>query len=65
MLGTIRKYVSKTTFVSQKMFNPVLTLEKPINVGFSILDLTKLLMYEFHYRYVKKKIMSNCCIQTA
>ena len=55
MLGTIRKYISKTTFVSQKIFNPVLTLEKPVNVGFSILDLSKLLMYEFHYGYVKRK----------
>ena len=55
MLGTIRKYISKTTFVSQKIFNPVLTLEKPVNVRFSILDLSKLLMYEFHYGYVKRK----------
>ena len=52
------KYTSKPNFVSQKIFNenfvaiheiePVLTLNKPIYVGFSTLDLNKLLMYEFH-----------------
>ena len=58
------KYVRKPNFVSQKIFNkrfvaiheikPVLTLTKPVCVGFSILDLSKLLMYEFHYNYIKR-----------
>ena len=57
--------ISKPSFVSQKMFNkhfvaiheikPVFTLNKAIYVGFSILDLSKLLMYEFHYKYIKSK----------
>ena len=48
------RYISIPRFVSQKMFSknfvaipkikPVLTLNKPIYVGFSILDLSKLLM---------------------
>ena len=58
------KYTRKPSFVSQKIFNKnfvaiheikqVLTLDKPTYVGFSILDLNKLSMYEFHYSYIKK-----------
>ena len=57
--------ISKPSFISQKIFSenfvvihevkPVLTLDKPIYVGFGILDLSKLLMYEFHYEYIKSK----------
>ena len=59
------KYVNKPSFVSQKIFNkffvaiheikPVLTLDKSVYVGFSILDLSNLLMCEFHYKYSKRK----------
>ena len=59
------KCVSKPNFISQKIFSKkfvaihqiksVLTLDKPIYVGFNILELSKLLMYKFHYEYIKNK----------
>ena len=67
------KLVSRPKFLSQKIFNknfvaihqikPVLTLDKPIYVEFSILDLGKYLMYEFHYKYIKIKNDASCYLQ--
>ena len=58
--NAVCKCVSKPTFISQKIFNKnlvtfhkirsIFLLNKPIYVGFSILELSKLLMYDFHYR---------------
>ena len=63
------KYVSKPTFISQKIFNkkfaniheskPVLVLNKPIYVGFTVLELTRYLMYDFHYNFIKKQFDAN------
>ena len=59
------KYASKPTYVSSKIFNDnlvavhkikeTLTLNRPAYVGMCILDLSKTLMYDFHYNYIKKK----------
>ena len=54
--------MSRSIFISQRIFDenlvaiheikPVLTLNKPNYAGFSILDLSKLLMYDLHFRLV-------------
>ena len=59
------KCISKPSFISQKIFRrnfvaihdikPVLMLNKSVYVGFSILDLSKLLAYEFQYKYIQSK----------
>ena len=59
------KMASKPTFVSSKIFNEnlvavhkikeTLTLNRPAYVGMCILDLSKTLMYDFHYNYIKEK----------
>ena len=46
------KCISKPIFVSQKIFSKNFVAIH--QVKFSILDLSKLLMYKFHYEYVKK-----------
>ena len=59
------KMTSKPTYVSSKIFNEnlvavrkikeTLTLNRPAYVGMCILDLSKTLMYDFHYNYIKEK----------
>ena len=59
------KLTSKPSYMSQKIFDDdlvairknkvTLTLNKPAYVGMCILNLYKVLMYKFHYYYIKKK----------
>lgn len=61
----LSKLVSKPTFVHSKIFNEnlvavhkikeCLTLDRPAYIGMCILDLSKVLMYDFHYNYIKQK----------
>ena len=58
------KYTSRPTYITHKIFGkdyaaiheikPVLILNKPIYVGFTVLELSKWLMYDFHYNFIKR-----------
>ena len=59
------KLTTKPTYVSPKIFNEnlmavhkvkeTLTINRPAYVDMCILDLSKMLMYDFHYNHIKKK----------
>ena len=42
-------------FVSVLMKKTSLTMNKPVYLGMCILDLSKIIMYDFHYNYIKSK----------
>ena len=58
------KYTSRPTHISHKIFDKkytaiheiksILTLNKPIYVGFTVLEFSKWLMYDFHYNFIQK-----------
>ncbi|XP_065211659.1 uncharacterized protein LOC135839514 [Planococcus citri] len=60
-----RHFVNLPQFHSCDIFNETLVAiqltrvkikyDKPIYVGFAVLDLSKTVMYDFHYSYIKKK----------
>jgi len=67
----LSKAVSRPTFGRAEIINDDLTLvrwgarqrvtlNKPISVGFSILEISKLIMYEFYYEYLKPKYLDRC-----
>ena len=60
-----KKLAAKPNYESRKIFNEnlvsvhmkktSLTMNKPVYLGMSILDLSKTLMFDFHYKYIKPK----------
>jgi len=68
----LAKAVSRPTFRQAELINDDLTmvrgahqrvtLNKPISVGFAILEISKLIMYQFYYDYLKPKYGDNCTL---
>jgi hypothetical protein len=66
----VEALISKPTFKSCTIFNDDLvaiesrltdiTINKPIYIGLCVLDISKILLYDFHYQYMKKKFAKNC-----
>ena len=62
---TLLRWTSKPSFINNKIFNEdlvavhkiklTLKLNRPAYVGMCILDLSKTLMYDFHYNYIKSQ----------
>ena len=60
-----KKLAAKPNYESRKIFNEnlvsvhmkktSLTMNKPVYLGMSILDLSKTVMFDFHYKYIKPK----------
>ena len=60
-----KKLVAKPNFKSRKIFNEnlisvhmkktSLTMNKPVYLGMCILELSKTVMFDFHYKYIKPK----------
>ena len=72
--GDFLKYISKPAYNTHKIFGkdyasiheikPILILNKPIYIGFTVLDLSKWKMYDFHSITLKRILMLNCCLLT-
>ena len=64
-----KKLTAKPNYGSRKIFNEnlvsvhmkktSLTMNKPVYLGMCILDLSKIIMFDFHYKYIKPKYGSK------
>src|SRR5690606_10018737 len=55
----LRTDIINEQLVGIEMQKLSLTLNKPIYVGFCVFELSKTIMYDFHYNYIKKMYGNN------
>ena len=70
----LKKMTSKPTFETCKIFheklvatqckNARVAITKPVYVGQAVLDLSKVLMYDFYYNYIKSRYGAKCNLLT-
>lgn len=70
--GGARKLIAKPNFKRRTIFNENLVavemtrmcirMDKPISIGMAILDISKVVMYEYYYDYLKPKYNTNICL---
>ena len=68
------KYTSRPRYITHNIFGkdyaalheikPVLILNKLIYIGFTVLDLSKWKMYDFHYNFINKKFNAELLFLT-
>ena len=58
-LNYVRCTIFDENFIAVHMKRTTLFFNKPVYLGMSILDLSKSLMYDFHYNYIKTKYGEN------
>ena len=56
--------IFREDLVGVHMVKPVLVMNRPIQVGFVILDLSKYIMYDFHYNMWMKKFPNSTLLCT-
>lgn len=67
-----RKLIARPNFKRRTIFNEDLVavemsrtnilMDKPISVGMAILDISKVVMYEYYYNFLKTKYGENICL---